>query len=653
MSDPDSPKLNTRPAGIFPRGLCWAREWLRRWRTDRAQLTPSASPEAVLRDLFATEFAAVLVLSAQGKIQYLNQSAAQLLDAAVDHLLGEVFPFAVERGMSTEFEIPCDDGAARWLGLRAESIQWEGAAAELVTLVDLTAQHVSEESASLVDARVAGALDLLEEAVLTLTEAGRIEQFNAAAAQLIGVTRGEAKGRVWTEVLELRDPETNAQLQDFATLVSASFPKEQTQPRVLQLRRDPQQYLPVSVVLREVPSADRTGASYSMVLRDAATVAQAEAQLLKSDQLESLSLLAGGIAHDFNNILTAVLGNVSVVRARMDAADPQAEQLLAAEKAALQAKSLTRQLLSLAKGGSPILEAATIDQIVEDAAQFILRGAKVSCTVEKDEGLWPVEVDKGQIAQVINNLVINANQAMPNGGELRVSLRNRTYSAGAVNGLQAGDYVRIRVADAGVGIAAKDLGQIFTPYFTTKPEGSGLGLASSAAIIQKHGGRITVESELGKGTCFDVYLPRSAQELEPTSSEAVSTETLHKGSGRILVMDDMEAMMRVAGEILEVLGYRTHLTCHGEEAIEAYKAAKESGEPFDAVVFDLTVPGGMGGEEACQILRAYDPDLVAIASSGYTNSDVMSDYESAGFKAVVPKPYRIKEMSRTLHRLLN
>ena len=232
-------------------------------------------------------------------------------------------------------------------------------------------------------------------------------------------------------------------------------------------------------------------------------------------------------------------------------------------------------------------------------------------------------------------------------------MKNAKLRANAVPGLKPGDYVCIDVTDNGSGIEPELLKQVFDPYFTTKVGGNGLGLASCYSIVKKHQGVITVDSVLGVGTSFKVYLPRATRWVEAPQKAEPEDDTIHSGAGRILVMDDMEAMMTVAGEILEMLGYEVQLTSDGRSAITAYKNAKDSGKPFDAVIFDLTVPGGMGGEEACQILREYDPGLIAIASSGYTTSNVMSDYESAGFRAVVPKPYRIKEMSAVLHRILS
>ncbi len=395
------------------------------------------------------------------------------------------------------------------------------------------------------------------------------------------------------------------------------------------------------------------------ILRDITNQKKAEDELFKSEKIESISLLAGGIAHDFNNMLTAILGNISMIRIDLDESHQHSAKLVAAEKAALQARLLTQQLLSFSKGGAPLLEVTTVSEMVEECAQFILRGSKVKCSIEKDDDLWSVDADKGQVSQVVNNLIINANQAMPDGGEIRIRMSNLHVRHAEVPTLRFGDYVCIEVRDEGAGISPQNLNKIFDPYFTTKGKGNGIGLASSYSIITTHKGTITVDSSIGKGSIFRVYLPKSKQ-LAPgksNPSEAKKKETakekIHRGKGRILVMDDMEAMMIVAGEILTVLGYDVEYSTNGNEAIKAYKAAKDEGNPFDACVFDLTVPGGMGGEEAANILIDYDPNLVAIASSGYTSSNVMSDYKNSAFKAVLPKPYRIKEMSDILHELLN
>jgi len=482
---------------------------------------------------------------------------------------------------------------------------------------------------------------------------GTIYECNSAFSQLTGLNKEDVLGSNWMDVIQLHDMLEGPQVEELAPLNSLMDVVRWNEPKDLDLCLTGKQSLSVEVTIGQISSRAGSSQDWVMILKDKSTKEQLESQMQRLDSLESLSLLTGGVAHDFNNLLTVVLGNVSMARLELQESGPLAEQLLLAEKAAMQAKELTDQLLRLAKGGSSAADAVTIDEIVEEGAQFILRGTNVTYSVEKDEKLWPAHVNRGQMSQVVNNLVINARQAMPRGGVLRVSLENKTLKSEAVEGLKAGDYICIEFSDKGMGISAEDITHIFEPYYTTKQDGSGLGLASSLSIIKKYGGIISADSELGKGTTFIIYLPRSEQEKPIHTLDSVSNNTIQKGSGRILIMDDMEAMKLVAGEILEALGYATVLTSNGEEAIESYKRAKESGDPFDAVVFDLTVPGGMGGEEACKLLRAYDPNLVAIATSGYTNSDVMSDYQGAGFNAVIPKPYRIKEMSRALYLLLN
>lgn len=473
------------------------------------------------------------------------------------------------------------------------------------------------------------------------------------------MTNEEALGLPLGEVLKLQHPKTGKRIKDPTNvLIDPDFSEVSTKLG-LPLERADGEILNVTAETRCIIDEEGKRHGCVTVLRDITQQKKMEDELFKAEKLNSISLLAGGIAHDFNNMLTAILGNISMVRIELDEGHKHSTKLVAAEKAALQAKSLTKQLLTFSKGGAPVLEVTTVSEMVDECAQFILRGSNVKCTVEKDDDLWAVDADKGQISQVVNNLVINADQAMPAGGAIRIRIRNLRIRHSEVPGLQSGHYVCIEVRDEGTGISPENLKKIFDPYFTTKADGNGLGLASSYSIINTHKGTITADSSVGHGSIFRVYLPQSTQPAQkkpkPTNAaeKELTKETIHRGKGRILVMDDMEAMMMVAGEILTVLGYNVEYSTNGNEAIDAYKAAKEAGNPFDACVFDLTVPGGMGGEEAANILIEYDPKLVAIASSGYTTSNVMSDYKNSSFKAVVPKPYRIKEMSDALHNLLH
>lgn len=607
---------------------------------------------ALLRRIFDANTDAMLILTQSYEIKFLNPAAAQLLEADPDSLVGETFPFEVERGECVEFEIPMGEDDTRLVELNAVDLMWEGESALLVILRDVTLRRRAEWALRREKERLAVTLDSIADAVIAIGPDGEIERMNQEAAVMTGVSLQDARGRGLGDVLKLRHPKTGKLITDpvsvFQSLERADITPELGIPL---LRSDDSEVL-VTAEMRSILNDDPGHHGCVVVLRDVTAQKKAEEELFKTEKLHSISLLAGGIAHDFNNILTAVLGNISIVRMGMPEGDIAADKLLSAEKAALQATSLTKQLLTFSKGGTPLLKATTIDELVEDCAQFILRGSNVKCEIHKDDHLWAVDADEGQISQVVNNLIINADQAMPEGGIIRLGLTCERVSGGKISSLQPGDYVCISVQDEGVGITPENLKRVFDPYFTTKKEGNGLGLASSYSIVKSHNGLMTVDSVVAEGATFKVYLPKTVKAAEPTADPKEEDNKIYPGQGRILVMDDMEAMMMVAGEILQMLGYEVEYSTNGDEAIEAYKNAKEAGRPFDAVVFDLTVPGGMGGEEACRILSEYDPDLIAVASSGYSTSNVMSEFEAAGFKAVVPKPYRIKDMSAALHRIL-
>jgi PAS domain S-box-containing protein len=374
-----------------------------------------------------------------------------------------------------------------------------------------------------------------------------------------------------------------------------------------------------------------------------------EQELVKAEKLESIGILAGGIAHDFNNLLTAILGNISLAKMYSPAGSKTYERLSDAEKASLRARDLTQQLLTFSKGGAPVKKTMSIRELISDSACFSLRGSGATCAISIADDLLSVDADEGQISQVMNNLVINARQAMPNGGMIQVRCENVSIEPDDQSPVKRGTYVRISVSDEGVGIPKENLKEIFEPFFTTKPKGSGLGLATSYSIVKNHGGRITVESRVGVGTTFHVYLPASEQEGQKRKQEA---EMPSRGSGRILFMDDDEVVRDVAGEMLTNLGYDVEFAHDGAQAIELYTKAIASGRRFDGVITDLTVPGGMGGKEAVKKLRELDPAAKVIVSSGYSNDPIMADFRTYGFSGVVSKPYTMKNLSETVYALV-
>lgn len=376
-------------------------------------------------------------------------------------------------------------------------------------------------------------------------------------------------------------------------------------------------------------------------------------QLQKVDKLESLGVLAGGIAHDFNNILTGIIGNISFARTMLDESHKSAAMLLNAEKAANRAADLAHRLLTFAKGGQPIKKVVTVRHILEDSTTFVLSGSNVSCAIELPGDLPAVEVDEGQISQVVNNLIINASQAMPGGGTITFRGETVKVDAGNTMSLSQGDYIRITVTDTGCGMADEVQKKIFDPYFTTKVGGSGLGLASAHSIIIKHGGYIGVHSVIGKGTCFELLLPASDKQVVHDDTGTNSVVVNARNSSSVLVMDDEESIRELVLVMLESLGYLVHTCADGEEAIARYKAASAAGAPYSAVIMDLTIPGGMGGREAAQHILAFDPNARLIVSSGYSTDPIMSEFADFGFCATLLKPYTMRDISKATNAVLS
>jgi PAS domain S-box-containing protein len=386
------------------------------------------------------------------------------------------------------------------------------------------------------------------------------------------------------------------------------------------------------------------------IFRDVTEKRKIEEELIKAHKLESVGILAGGIAHDFNNILTALIGNLSLARMHAKPGEKVYKRIEEAEKATSRARDLTQQLLTFAKGGEPIKQLMSVSGLVKDTSEFVLRGSNVICEYDLADDLWPVEADEGQISQVIHNLVINADHAMPEGGKITILAENVHINSKEPLPIKDGDYVVVSVEDHGSGISKKHLARVFDPYFSTKHKGHGLGLTTSYSIIKNHGGLLVVESELGTGTVFRFYLPASKKKQ---NGQAEAVENIHVGKGSILLMDDEEDVREIAKEMLTHLGYEVMTAVDGRQAIDLYSKAKEDDAPFDAVIMDLTVPGGMGGKETIEKLLEMSPSVKAIVSSGYANDPIMANYQEYGFSGVVPKPYRIEDVSLVLQDLFH
>ena len=388
-----------------------------------------------------------------------------------------------------------------------------------------------------------------------------------------------------------------------------------------------------------------------VVFRDISNEQRMEEELLKVKKLESVGVLAGGIAHDFNNILAAILGNIELAGMSIDSASEAQPLLLEAKKASIRAKDLTQQLLTFAKGGDPVKTTASLGNIIVDSANFVLHGSSVVCNYNIPKDLWHVDVDTGQISQVIQNIIINADQAMPDGGVIKVSCENITDIEKENVALPGQKFIKIAIADTGSGIPQKHIDRIFDPYFSTKQTGSGLGLAICHSIINKHDGNLSVQSTADKGTTFTIYLP-------------VSTQTAHE-SGRfkqdiveaeckasIMVMDDDVMVLDIAKRMLERFGHKVVLAENGQEAIELYREHFKSDHPVDAIIMDLTIPGGMGGKDAVQEILRINPEAKVVVASGYSNDPVMARYHDYGFNASISKPFMLADLRKVINSVL-
>ncbi|MDH5298317.1 MAG: ATP-binding protein [Desulfobulbaceae bacterium] len=515
---------------------------------------------------------------------------------------------------------------------------------------DTTSQKMAASALSAEKERLAVTLRSIAEGVITTDVDGNVMLMNRVAEELTGWRQREACGQPTCEVFWIVDEKSRSHCIKLPSDVISSGDTIELAGDTVLIARDGYERL-VSITAAPIRDHDRETVGVVMVFRDITEQKRLDEEILNARRIESLGILAGGIAHDFNNLLTGILGNITLARMTSEPSTPLAEKLSRAEKACLRARDLTQQLLTFSKGGAPVRKTATITDLLKETALFALRGSNVQCHLDISPDLWPVEVDEGQIAQVVNNLVINADQAMPDGGTLTVGADNITVGNRSHLPLTAGRYIKIAVQDTGTGIEPDHLDKIFDPYFSTKKKGSGLGLASCFAIIKKHDGSISVESKPGQGATFTFYLP--AAKSAPVEVPSPPEEATPPGTGRILIMDDEEMILELAKELLTADGFQVETATDGKEAIAAYQKAMRAGETFDVVIMDLTIPGGMGGKETIQRLREIDPGVRAIVSSGYSTDAAMADFVSHGFKAVVPKPYRAEMLLRIIHRVMS
>lgn len=501
----------------------------------------------------------------------------------------------------------------------------------------LSKNHLLEELQASED-RYKSLVEILPDG-LVIHRQGKITYANAIAARLLGFREGSAL--VGTNIFDYLLPEDRKRFEQKCS------GRRDVPFNLLECSVIREDKMIVTVEVSSAPFNYNDKTAEILVFRDITARKKMQKETLIATKLEAINILAGGIAHDFNNILTVILGNLSMAKILAARESELEEKLTEIEAAALQTKELTRQLLTFAKGNTLIKRQASLAETLSEMVTFAMRGTNVVPIFKFAEQLPAVAIDIGQFGQVVNNLVINAVQAMPNGGRLYITavLEHLTNSSGL---LSPGNYVKVSFTDTGVGISSLHLPHIFDPFFTTKEQGNGLGLVTSYHIIKQHGGQITVESELGKGATFNLYLPaaRGAISLMPEETSIVH------GHGRILLLDDEYGVRKTASEMLSMLGYEPDCVENGEEALTRYLRAQQRGTPYDLVILDLTVRGGMGGQEAMEALLQIDPQVKAIIASGYTTAPLITEYKKHGFGGYIYKPYRLEELSSVLNKLL-
>lgn len=632
--------------------------------------------EGRYRSIVTTLHEGIVIHNADGQIIACNSSAERILGLSADQLLGrssidprwravheDSSPFPGEEHpamLSLRTGQPCynvvmgvhkPDGGLNWVLVNSQPRQLPGEtqpSSVIASFTDITQLKLAESLLIAEKERLAVTLRSIGDAVITTDNQGHTLFLNRAAEALTGWTQAEAVGQPLEAIFRIVDEYSRQLSIDPVKKVLATGQLVTLANHTTLISRNSTEY---SISDSGAPIRDKDGNIQGVVLvfRDITKEKKLAEELSKASRLESVGLLAGGIAHDFNNLLTAIISSISLIRLNPDPQEIEAT-LTMAEQASFQAKELTNQLLTFAKGGAPVKKVTRLEEIIKEATTFALHGSRVRADYELPDGLWPVEVDTGQFGQVVQNLVINAVQAMPQGGTICIRGDNLTLLANEALPLSPGCYVLLSIRDEGSGIPPANLANIFDPYFTTKSGGHGLGLATCYSIIKRHKGHIAVESQPGAGTTFYIYLPASAKKLEEVASSTVALSL--EGQGRVLVMDDEPLILETLGRALTRVGYQVKTVPNGMEALTCYQEAQQNEQPFDVVIMDLTIPGGMGGKEAITQLLKLDPQAKVIVSSGYSADSITSNYRRFGFSAAVTKPYKLEDLTRTINELV-
>ena len=521
--------------------------------------------------------------------------------------------------------------------------------AMVCSMYDITDRRRAEEALAAERELLATTLRGIGDAVVAINLEGAVVLMNQSAERLTGIQRADALGRPVRDLLKVVDEASGKRFE-----IPPPVDEFRQQGMLIEhqslflLRED--ESIPVSSRVTSLVDQSSNLVGMVVTLHDTTDKRRWEKETRQAQKLEAMSVLAGGLAHDFNNFLMQIMLNVSTARMKITNAPVAQEILASAERAVKHAKGITQQLLTFSRGGQPVKSRQLLNPLLKESVKFVLRGSPLTPEFLLQKDLWAVDIDANQINQVINNLVINAIQAMPGGGKLFVSTANLTVDEDRPQSpLMPGNYVRVMVRDRGTGIAPELVGKIFDPYFTTKERGNGLGLYSCFNVLTKHGGWITVKSKVNRGSSFIFYLPGKVAPVPITATK----RDLTKGHGHVLIMDDDDDIRRALARLLVMQGYNVDTASEGEAAIRLYVEKTREGKPFDLVILDLTIVGGMGGLETFKKIKQINPKVKAIAASGYSNDPIMANYEDHGFHGVIPKPFTWDEMSWVLTKVMN